>query len=456
MRSNAFARAIIGPIGSAKSSTCCMEVLRRAAEQKPDAKGIRWTRWAVIRNTYRELTDTTRKTWSQWVPDELGKWNEQDFSFTIDKRLEDGTRMNCEVLFRALDKPQDVKKVLSLELTGAYINEGREIPRNIFDGLGGRVGRFPAMKDGGPTWFGLWLDSNPWPINHWGYDLFSVRKPEGHELFEQPSGLSPEAENVENLRPDYYPSLCHGKDSEWIDEYIHGKYPSSAKGSIYGNQLEMFDARGGMTDFPHPMTGIQTAWDLGKGDATAIWFWRYGPGRGVDVVDFYAATGQGLSHYFAVLREKDYQYTKHLLPHDAANETLASEVSIQNQVMEEFGPGMVAVGPRLGLKSGIAAGRWLMEQPSTRIHTRCKEGVDALRAYQFEWNDVTKSYSMTPLHNWASDPADAWRYMAQVVRGVERLTREVAPDAPLRKGAGPGYVVDDSFLDLQRARAKRV
>ena len=115
-------------------------------------------------SVFSQLRDTTRKTFEQWVPAELGTWHEQ--SFTWSGRWSDGEHIiECEVLFRALDRPQDVKKLLSLELTGAYINEVREIPKHVLDVLQTRVGRFPSRAQGGATWFGIWADTNPWHAN---------------------------------------------------------------------------------------------------------------------------------------------------------------------------------------------------------------------------------------------------------------------------------------------------
>src|SRR3954447_21006586 len=96
---NAFVRCCIGPVGSGKSSVCVMEILRRACEQAPLSDGKRRTRFAVIRNTYRELEDTTVKTFAKWIPQDrrFGKWNEADFSFTM--KFND---VECEVLFRSL------------------------------------------------------------------------------------------------------------------------------------------------------------------------------------------------------------------------------------------------------------------------------------------------------------------------------------------------------------------
>jgi hypothetical protein len=133
--------------------------------------------------------------------------------------------IRAEFLFRALDRPDDVKKLLSLELTGAWVNEAKEIPKAVIDMLQGRVGRFPAMKDGiGATWNGIIMDTNPPDTDHWWYRMFEEERPDSWEVFHQPSGLSKDAENVQNLPPDYYTRLQAGHDQAWIDVFVHGKY----------------------------------------------------------------------------------------------------------------------------------------------------------------------------------------------------------------------------------------
>lgn len=221
---NSFVRMLLGAIGSGKSVACCMEVLARAYAQKPNKQGVRKTRWCVIRNTYPELRDTTMKTWMDWIPPSLGVYRKQDNSFNMRANLGDGTSIEMEVLFRALDKPNDVKKLLSLELTGAWINEAREIPRQILDMLVGRIGRFPSMRDGGASWFGVIIDTNPPDEDHWIYKQFEELHPEGWKKFHQPSGIGPEAENIENLPKNYYKNMMAGKDEEWINVYCRGKY----------------------------------------------------------------------------------------------------------------------------------------------------------------------------------------------------------------------------------------
>jgi len=222
--SDAFVRLLIGPIGSGKSVACVMELLARATAQQPNKQGYRKTRFAVIRNSYRELQDTTIQTFFDWIPRDLGEYKVSDMTHIINEKLPDGTTLYCEILFRALDRPDDVKKLLSLELTGAFVNESRHIPRQIFDMLMGRIGRYPAKRDGGPTWYGVWMDTNPPDTDHWIYRLFEEERPKGWEVFHQPSGESEEAENVENLPDGYYDNMQPGKDQEWINVYVHGRY----------------------------------------------------------------------------------------------------------------------------------------------------------------------------------------------------------------------------------------
>lgn len=224
-KDNSFVRGLIGPIGSGKSVACCWEIFKRAQEQAPDPTDkVRRTRFAVIRNTYRELSDTTMETFFDWFPKTMGDWSASDMRFTMKFGMTDGTQVNCEVMFRALDRPDDVKKLLSLELTAAWVNEAREVPKAVIDMLQGRVGRYPSKRIGGPTWWGIFMDTNPPDTDHWWYTLFEEKKPKGWRIFHQPGAMSPNAENLDNLVTGYYENIMQGKDQEWVNVYVHGKY----------------------------------------------------------------------------------------------------------------------------------------------------------------------------------------------------------------------------------------
>jgi hypothetical protein len=231
-----FVRAIMGPIGSGKSVTCVLDLLMIAMDQEPDSKGIRRSKFAIIRNTYRELLDTTVATFFTWVQQESGHWSSLNMAFNLKQKLPDGTTMETEFLFRALDKPDDIKKLLSLEITAAWINEAREISKAVFDMVQGRVGRFPPPVLGvEPTFFGVILDTNPPDSDHWWYRLFEEDLPQNHKFFKQPSGESEAAENTKNLPRNYYQNMRAGKTQEWINVYIHGKYGFITDGKpVYG------------------------------------------------------------------------------------------------------------------------------------------------------------------------------------------------------------------------------
>ena len=217
-----FIRGLMGPFGSGKSSGCVMELIQIAADQAVQSDGKRRARFAVIRNTYPQLKDTTIKTFHDWVPPHLfGTWKVSDHTYIID-RLDDG--LEIEVLFRALDRPEHVSNLLSLELTAAWVNEAREVPWTIIQALQGRVGRFPPKREGGAVRAGIIMDTNPPDTDSWWYSLFEERKPDNVALFKQPSGVAPDAENKSNLPDGYYENLLSSMDADQVDVYVHGKY----------------------------------------------------------------------------------------------------------------------------------------------------------------------------------------------------------------------------------------
>lgn len=211
---------------SGKSVGCMMEIARRAAMQAPGKDGIRRTRWAAVRATAPQLRDSTIKTFFQWFPPGVaGTWKETNMTFTM--RFGD---VEAEVLFRALDEPEDIRRLLSLELTGFYANEVQTLDQTVISALLSRCGRYPSKKDGGPTWYGGVMDANPPSTDHWIYEKFEVEKPRGWEIFRQPGGLDPNAENVENLPESYYQDMMEGADPEWVRSHVHAQYSRSKQG----------------------------------------------------------------------------------------------------------------------------------------------------------------------------------------------------------------------------------
>lgn len=258
IQSDAFVRGLMGPVGSGKSYACAAEIMMRAVRQKPSPiDGIRYTRFAVVRNSYPMLRTTTLKTWLDLFPEATFGPLHWTPPITHHIRLpsRDGAAgIDCEVIFLALDQPKDVRKLLSLELTGAWVNEARELPKSIIDGLTHRVGRYPTKRDGGATWHGIWMDTNPPDSDHWWARMHLHERMTGKwawkfwaqpggvlevaaaDLPENPEandhifaggrwwGLNRRAENINNLPAGYYQQMLLGKNFDWIRCYAGGLY----------------------------------------------------------------------------------------------------------------------------------------------------------------------------------------------------------------------------------------
>lgn len=230
-----------------------------------------------------------------------------------------------------------------------------------------------------------------------------------------------------------------GMQEELIRQEYLCDFAAALLGSVFGSLLEVLDNNGRTdADFPHPSDGIHTTWDLGISDSTAIWFWRLS-GNGVEVVDFYEAHGKALSHYVEVLKDKAFRYETHWLPHDARARTLVTGTSVLEELNEAIAAaelGHVRIGPNLSPEDGIQAARWLLQQPETRFHRRCGEGVEALRAYHYAYDEDAKVFSKRPQHDWSSHAADAWRYCG-VVRKIALSMRADPPAAPPKPDVRP-------------------
>jgi hypothetical protein len=137
-------------------------------------------------------------------------------------------------VFLALDGPDAEVKLRGLEVTWGWVNEAREIPKSVFNFLLGRVGRFPPMREGGPTWSGVFCDSNAWDADHWlSQDIA------GWRVFKQPGGVTwdgkawvpnPAAENLINLPAGYYQRQLAGQTEAWIRVYLANEYGFSIDG----------------------------------------------------------------------------------------------------------------------------------------------------------------------------------------------------------------------------------
>ena len=248
---NSEVAAIMGPVGSAKTTSAILRIGRHAFEQQP-YEGIARTRFAVVRNTGPQLVDTTMKSWFKLFPSD-GKFRKYTSTTKTQtwRFIPKGHKhiVHTEVIFRALDDEDDVANLLSLEVTGFLFNELREINTEILAHAGRRAGRYPGADLGGCTWRGWIGDTNPWAATSDLHEMFVADPRPGYKFFKQPGGMEPDAENLENLeqtretlllpwndprrreqgRTYYINALRDYKKSD-ADMFVHCKYGASRSG----------------------------------------------------------------------------------------------------------------------------------------------------------------------------------------------------------------------------------
>ena len=201
---------------------CVINILLAAAMQEPGPDGMRRSRWAVVRSSYRYLKSTTLKTWFDWVPSHMGNLRQADSPMTHHIMIGD---IDLEVMFFPLRDEDDVSALLSLELTGCWFNECREVPFQIIKDAMGRCGRFPPKRDVEATYPMALMDTNPPGLKHWIPTMYAEKCkqfPDEYKYFIQPSGRGEHAENVDNLPTNYYQNLVRDNDPEWCSVYVDG------------------------------------------------------------------------------------------------------------------------------------------------------------------------------------------------------------------------------------------
>jgi len=212
-------------------------------------------------------------------------------------------------------------------------------------------------------------------------------------------------------------------EDEYEQEY-ECSFQAALVGAYYGREISAIESSGRITDVSYdPRLPVHTAWDLGMDDSTAIWFIQV-VGTEFRVIDHYANNGEGLAHYARVLGTKPYVYGDHYLPHDTEVRELGTGKS-RVETLQSLGIKPTVV-PSQSIEDGINAVRLMLprcwfNEPSTR------QGIKSLRQYQRKWDDVRKTFSTRPLHDWTSHDADAFRTFATGYKDGKKKVANLPP-----------------------------
>ncbi len=226
-------------------------------------------------------------------------------------------------------------------------------------------------------------------------------------------------------------------------------FEAAVQGTYYAAQIQELEEKGqiGPDLAPwNPKQKVFVAADLGYSDSTAFWFWQVNA-DGFAIIDFYENQGRKLPHYLELLDGKGYDYDSIYLPHDANAETLSTKRTTIEQVRHHFKGEGVAIRqvPKLAKQHGIDAVRLILPQCYFN-QTKCYDGIEALRAYRRTYDEVKKVYAEKPLHDWASDASDGFRYFALCCRHT-KLPKGMKKYRDLPKIERPKYKLDDLWDD---------
>lgn len=255
MKSEAFGRLLAGPVGSGKTTAAVIELLRRSMAQTPAQDGLRYTRHAIVRQTLKQLKDTVLKDCQNWLKG-LGHWKVSEGTYHVDFG-----NVRSEWVFIPLEDAEDQARLLSMQLTGAWLSECIEMDFDVVGPISGRLGRYPSGAQGVPTWKGFIADTN-FPTEMTPWHNYMENPPPGVQIFKQPSGLAPEAENLNwlvqseetiKLPIDHPARLAQGRryyerfieqfgeDSDWVKRYVYAQYGDDPSGAAVFKNTFKYD-----------------------------------------------------------------------------------------------------------------------------------------------------------------------------------------------------------------------
>ena len=468
MLSNSFGRLIAGPVGSGKTTAGILELFRRSCEQAPaTTDGIRHTRFAIVRNTLKQLKDTVLKDTLMWF-EGVADWKVSDSTIFFDF-----ADVKSEWILIPLETPEDQRRLLSLQITGAFINEAIEFDISLVSPLAGRCGRYPPANMGGATWMGMIADTNM-PAEGSDWHEFMEDAPVDWQIFKQPGGMEVNAENLEWLvqTPDtlrlsvddpyglevrrrqgrqYYERFIRSNSEAWCRRYVHALYGDDPSGMPVFR--ESFRREYHVVDHLEPIPGtiLIIGQDFGR-DPWSVITQMDNFGRFMILEEIPAEDIGLMQHLLQHVRPKlaSQRYLGKPVvfvgdPSGIAKDSLYEETSFD--LIKRVGYNCFPA-PTNDLDPRIRAVESLLLQqvrgrPSLLIDgTRCPTLVRALGgAYRYEFNKMGKK-KPKPEKNEFSHGMDATQYAALAVSGgmVQNFIKPRLQESGKSAGSGRGKI----------------
>ncbi len=365
------------------------------------------SRHAIVRQKYSHIRgsimmDTFPKVMKICFPDVSFKINEKD-SYC---RFPNGS----EIWFMGLDDKDRAEKILGREFATIYFNEASQIS------YGSVVKAFTRLAQ---KIKGLinraYFDCNPPGKGHWSYKMFILNEEpqEGKRLpsKEYDSLLMNPMDNLENIDKGVIARLENLPEKD-KKRFLLGMWSDGIAGAVYGDEFLVLERKNRITkvDFDKEVP-VYTAWDIGIGDSTAIWFFQVVDGF-IHIIDYYEKNAVGLPHYVKIMKERadkyGYKYDKCFFPHDGANKSWSTGRS-RRETAIDLGLD-VWILPKLGIDDGIHSCRMLFGIIKFD-GINCKDGIEKVKTYRYEFDDSKSMYKEKPIHDYTSHAADAFRYL---------------------------------------------
>lgn len=252
------------------------------------------------------------------------------------------------------------------------------------------------------------------------------------------------AEELEDARRTMTP--------EQYEQEYECSFEAAILGAYFGREMADAERDGRIRDLPYePGLPVYTAWDLGKGANMPVWIWQPTAG-GPNVIDFVeGAHSDGIPQMLKKVGDRGYPIEAHYVPPDAKTTDIGSGRSRIEQIILYDRNVPPRIVPDLKIDDRIAAARLTL--PLTRFdRVRCHDGLEALRQYKADFDEVLKAFRDQPLKDWASHPADAYQVLAGAWRSLEKPKVERKEERRLNVGFAGGATFNDLVRPLGERR----